>query len=194
MIIVINKFEPVPAGVFEVDTTSAGPFKDLSPFYLGPYSWTESNLSMQAVRMENLWQYSKVYPQHVDTEGNILQSWFQWRDTGFKSTRANRYPMGKGAKPLCTRWMGQRLTYIEARKALYIPVYSELVLRTRSYAMLYEWVMKGTKHIALRDFDGYRHIDAGMTLKDVINNSAKSMGHAFIIYGLLTGELREAML
>lgn len=185
MIRVFNKFEPIPKGFVEIDTTSRGPYKDLSPFYLGPYSWYDNGVLLTCQRFENLWQYSKVYyPHHEHT------SYYEWRNKGFASLRAERYPMGKGAKPDHTLWKGVKYGYLEAREVLYIPVYSELVLKTKSYAMLYNMVLQ-RQNIALRDFDGYDHIAKGMTFEQVVMNPKKSMGHAFIIYGLLTGELAK---
>jgi hypothetical protein len=54
--------------------------------------------------------------------------------------------------------------------------------------MLYNMVLRGD-NIALRDFDGYDHIKMGMTFEQVVMNPKKPLGHAFIIYGLLTGDL-----
>lgn len=198
MIRVLNKFEPNPYGGVEVDTTSHGGFKDLSPFYLGPYVWKEFNwnagspVEMKAMVMENLWQYSKVYPNHVNTAGALSPEWYKWRDAGFRSTKAERYPMGKGKKPLYSLWDGEILDYVTARKKIYIPAYRDLVLQTKSYAMLYQWVMEG-RDIILRDFDGYDHVKMGMSLADVANNPKKSMGHAFIIAGLLTGQINSML-
>jgi hypothetical protein len=197
MIRVFNKFEPIPEGFVEIDTTSRGPYKDLSPFYLGPVMWNDPITGPQTCqRFENLWQYSKVYPQHATPTMNSdlpmtydpLLSHYEWRQDGFSKHRAERYPMGKGVKPLYTLWKGTKYSYIEAREVLYIPVYSTLVLETKSYAMLYNMVLHGD-NIALRDFDGYDHINRGMTFEQVVMNPKKSLGHAFIIYGLLTGDL-----
>ena len=192
MIRVFNKFEPIPEGFIEIDTTSRGHYKDLSPFYLGPYSWLEHTWREHRVitcqKFENLWQYSKVYPQHISPDGGINEAYYKWRYDGFSKMRAERYPMGKGAKPDHTLWKGVKYGYIEAREVLYIPVYTELVVKTKSYAMLYNMVIRG-ENIALRDFDGYDHISMGMTFEQVVTNPKRPMGHAFIIYGLLTGEL-----
>jgi hypothetical protein len=100
--------------------------------------------------------------------------------------------MGKGAKPLFSLWGVARYDYVTARSIIYVPHYAELVLMTRSYEMLYNWVLQG-RDIALRDFDGYDHVSQNMTLRDVVFNPKRSMGHAFIIYGLLTGELNDAV-
>lgn len=40
----------------------------------------------------------------------------------------------------------------------------------------------------LIDFDGYDHYELGMTLKDVLNNSNRSMGHAFVLAAMLMKE------
>lgn len=191
MIKVIDKFKPNPYDGIEVDTTSRGSFKDLSPFYLGPYHFMDIHGNQrQALNVENLWQYSKVYPEHVDINGNPTQHWQQWSQQGMMNRRAIRYPMGKGKTPCYSYWMGEKIDYISARKKLYIPAYSQLVTATKSYALLYKWVMEG-HNIILRDFDGYDHHKLGMSLIDVVNNTQKSLGHAFVLYGLLTGKINS---
>lgn len=186
MIRVFNKFEPIPTEFIEVDTTSRGSFKDLSPFFLGPVNIPTERTCCK--RMENLWQYSKVYPQYNDSNNYPSSAYFEWRKEGFNKDRATRYPMGKGVKPLYSYWLGEKLDYIEARKKIYIPHYTYLVLRTKSYVKLYNWVCSGY-NIGLRDFDGYDHVKRGMSLQNVVNTK-RPMGHAFIIYGLLTGEIK----
>ena len=190
MIRVFNKFEPIPQDFVEVDTTSRGSFKDLSPFYLGPLILlaSEGYPAERCLKMENLWQYSKVYQCHVDADGDPTEEFFEWRRNGFNNSRAQRYPMGKGAKPLYSWWYGLHYGYIDARVNIYIPAYRNLVIATDSYRRLYDWVLQG-HDIALRDFDGYDHVSRNMTLQGVIRNTKRSMGHAFILYGLLTGEL-----
>lgn len=189
MIRVFNKFEPIPKNYIEIDTTSRGNYKDLSPFYLGPCKWEDPCFKyMKCNIFENLWQYSKVYEQHLSPTNDILPSYYEWRDYGYSRNRAERYPMGKGVKPLFMLWKGNKYSYVDARKVLYIPFYVKLVLKTKSYSMLYNMVLRGD-NVALRDFDGYDHISKGVLFEDIINNKNKSLGHAFIIYGLLTGEL-----
>jgi hypothetical protein len=45
------------------------------------------------------------------------------------------------------------------------------------------------KDIYLLDFDGYNYIELGMSLDDVINNSNKKMGHAFVLALMLKQNL-----
>jgi hypothetical protein len=172
-----------------IDTTSnSGDFKELSPFILE---------APPAKRFENLWQFSKVYyPEHVDADCNPNHQWFEWRQRGFADTRAYRYPMGKGRKPLYSMWARQKLGYIEARKAIYATEYATNVQWTDSYKRLVdieaECYQVG-KDLVLLDYDAYDHIGLGMSLVDVINNPTRKMGHAFVLAMLLTGVLEQCI-
>lgn len=191
-ITVIGKFDPIPPdmiGAVEVDTTSHGSFKDLSPFYLGPIDLPSGE---RCLKFENFWQYSKVYKQHTEQAGNPSPQYWAWRNQGFNSLKAARYPMGKGARPeysLCPTGAQQKLGYIPARKTLYVPYFADLVRKTQSYAKIYNWFHSEKRDILLRDFDGYDHKSLGMTFKDVVNNPKHNMGHAFVIMAMITGEL-----
>ena len=200
MIYVINRFHPNPYGGLYMDTTSRGDNKDLSPFFLGPIqAWDGRTVQ----NVENYWQYSKVYKEHVIPPQSPLNynnplfwephpEYFTWRNAGWAKKRAVRYPMGKGAKPLYSYYMGYNLDYISARKQIYVPAYAAAVIHTQSYAILYNAVMAG-QDVVLGDFDGYDYIKMGMTLKDVANNPKKNTGHAFVIAMLLTGTINECL-
>jgi len=188
MIYVLNKFQPNPyPQALEVDTTSKGQFKkDLSPFYLGPVEWIDPvRGSLYCRRFENFWQYTKVYPEYADVDSNPTELFYKWQEEGFNSYRANRYPMGKGRKPLYSLLNGQRYNYLFARREIYAPTYAALVLRTRTYAGLKELVEFGMD-IVLRDFDGYDYVSMGRSLMDVINDPDRKMGHAFVLAMLLS--------
>lgn len=191
-IYLLNKFEPNPyVNAIEVDTTSRGSFKDLSPFFLGPIKINTPQLSIRCNNMENLWQYSKVYKEYADPiTKHPTPAFFEWQAEGFNKTRAVRYPMGKGVKPLYSFWFGHQYDYVDARKNIYIPYYANLVLQTKSYALLYNWVIQGYD-IVLRDFDGYNYDESGISLKEVVNSPRKSLGHAFVIKMLLTGGYKQ---
>lgn len=187
---VLNKFEPNLYNGVIIDTTSRGDNKDLSPFFLGPIQTYEPGVI--ATNVENLWQYSKVYPGYALPTGGPSDAYYQWRNSGWATQRAVRYPMGKGAKPLYSLWNGSRLGYIDARKIIYAPAYRGAVIMTQSYNMLCNAVMAG-RNIVLRDFDGYDYIKMGMTLKDVINYPHKIMGHAFVLAMLLTNTFSDCI-
>jgi hypothetical protein len=85
--------------------------RTLSPMYLGPCRLYGN---FTAKKMENAWQYSKVYPQHVGADGNPNAEYFEWAKHGWASWRGERYPMGKENRraSFIHWWDGQRLTKI----------------------------------------------------------------------------------
>ena len=158
--------------------------RGLSPFFIGPIPLYEGATSSHAHNMENAWQFSKVYPWQVDHEGNPTPSYFTWAKEGWENTRAVRYPMGKGVKPSFSWWAGEKLPYVEARRRIYLPLYAKGVAQTAAFQQLLR-LYKDSGQVTLWDFDGYDHTALGMTMKDVVNNPDRSMGHAFIIAHLL---------
>lgn len=172
--------------ILTVNTTSrAGWSSDLSPFKLGPCQLWDGRVSQT---MENAWQYSKVYKEHWNDKTNTLYSeWFVWSDKGFENPRAVRYPMGKGAKPIGSWWNCQLLDYITARKNIYLPLYRDSVKKTQGYLRLWdEWHdLAPDGKIQLWDFDAWDHHGAGYTLKQVLNEPNKIMGHAFVLAMML---------
>jgi len=183
------KFAKIPDGYVVVDTTSnTDPrYRNLSPFVLS---------APPAKRFENLWQFSKVYPQQVYASGEPTKEWGKWRQQGWDDNRAHRYPMGKSAKPLYSYWEGQHLDYIQARKQIYAPEYAKNVSKTDSYATLcklYGECLLYGEGLILLDYDAYDHQALGMSLVDVINNSHRKMGHAFVLMMMLTDKLEECI-
>jgi len=184
---VVHMFAKIPPDGIAVDTTSRSqPWAaGLSPFHLpggklyGDY---------QARTMENAWQYAKVYARHILPNGEIAPEYFAWAQAGWDNPRAVRYPMGKGARPEFSLWDGERLGYIEARKKIYVPLYSRATVTTLSFAYLTKLLadaMRDGKIVYLRDWDGYDHVKLGMTLQDVGRCETKKMGHAFVLVSLL---------
>jgi hypothetical protein len=97
--------------------------------------------------------------------------------------------MGAGAVPLCSLLRGERLGYVEARLRIYAPLYAECVEKYESETLdeLRELRSSG-KDIALFDFDGYDHVFNAQTLTDVMYNTRRKMGHAFVLAALITGD------
>lgn len=171
-----------------IDTTSKGiEWRELSPFFLGPCYLYEGYASE---RMENAWQYAKVYEEHTDGKGNPTQEYWDWAIEGWSNRRAVRYPMGKGRKPLYSLWDGEKLNYIEARKRIYVPLYARLVTCTETYQRLDQMYING-EAFCLWDYDGYDYLRLGYTLEQVLNNPDRKMGHAFVLAMLLTGFLPD---
>ena len=202
--------------------------KDVSPFFVGPIT---SSDGLTAHIFEHYWQASKVFPCHVDDKGNIKEEFWKWRKEWFDKEKvtdktASRRPhslLGYSDKDCLfsvyyANGVWERLSYVEARKKMYIPDYAKYIVQTESYKWLKEQYDEGKK-IALVDFDGYNygydkakeklynsyinkckknHVEPtkslqdylGLnTIKDVIDCSFTPAGHGFIIKMLLEGDL-----
>lgn len=185
-IIIINYRDILPKDYTNVNVTSQSTdqFKWLSPFYLKNIFLYNGIISK---RLENAWQYSKVYPCHVDKTNFPTAKYWEWAHQGWNNDWAVRYPMGKGAKPLYSYWNGKKLDYIQARKKIYIPLYRKAVEYKKVFEALK--VLHQFKHIALLDFDGYNHKALGMTYNDVLNCTERKMGHAFVLGMMLEGHI-----
>lgn len=189
MLILIQRSDKTPESFERVDCTSHSPsalWQQLSPFHLGP---VELYPGVVSKTVENAWQYSKVYPGQVGPDGWPTSEWFKWRDKGLSAIYANRYPMGHSSKPLYSFWIdenGQRqqLSYIEARWKIYLPLYQRCVVQTDAFKILKRRYDAG-ENIALADFDGYNYKARGMSLREVINNEKKTMGHCVAIAAAL---------
>lgn len=185
MITVLPMYAPIPLGAVAIDTTSkSGTWSALSPFTIGPCIIPGHGT---AANMEGAWQFSKIYAQHTDADGDPTEDYFAWARAGWADRRAQRYPMGKGAVPLYSLWNDERLGYINARKRIYGPLYIAGVTGSAAFDRLAKMHADGDD-IVLRDYDAYDHRKLGMTLVDVIHCRTRKMGHAFVLMSMLTGE------
>lgn len=176
-----------------VDTTASSDnwSRELSPFRLGPIVTPKGT----ALRLENLWQFTKVYEEHIEENGEPNKQWYQWKKEGFDSFKAQRYPMGRDAIPEYFWWNKQKLSLVEARKKIYIPHYENAVLKTRAWKELchiYEKAKKRDKPFVLLDFDGYDHLTLHMTFDDVVNDKDKPFSHSFVLYKMLLEKFSES--
>jgi len=159
-----------------INVTSSGSdrFKFLSPFFLGPVKLYNNIYSKN---MENAWQFSKVYKEHLDLNGNPSEQYFKWAKKGWNDSWAHRYPMGKNRKPEYSYWDGKKLDYLQGRQQIYIPLYSSLVEKTGQFTDLVNRA-KQKEDIIIFDYDGYSDYD---TLEEVTKNPNRKMGHGFVL-------------
>lgn len=157
-----------------------------SPFKMGPVVLYDDAPAYYAQNVENAWQFSKVYKEHLDEDGNINDEWWQWAKNGFECRGAVRYPKGKGAIPEFAYWDGERLSYTDARRKIYIPKYKEAMANVPEFQRLKQMYEELDK-LFLWDYDGYNHRRLGMTYDDVLDNEDRSFGHSFVIAMLLEG-------
>lgn len=189
MIYVIAYKASVPDGAVVINTTSRSDnwSRGLSPFFAGP---VDLYGEYKSYNVENAWQYSKVYEYYTDDQGNPDERYFKWAQDGWNKIKADRYPMGRDVKLLYSYWDGQKYTYTEARKKIYIPLYSQAVQKTFAFQKLKKMAEAGGD-LYLRDFDGYNHKTLGLTYDQVINDPNRKMGHAFVLAMLLEGFLMK---
>lgn len=191
MVIVFGPKDEKPKDMIVVNTTSGSTnwSRQLSPFLLGPVNLYGD---LVAWNVENAWQYAKLYPS-MSKDGRPTELYWKWATHGWDRRWADRYPMGKNAKPLGHWWDEDLLDYERARREIYIPLYSSAVRNTEVFKQLKELYEK-EKTIALFDYDGYIPvIRMGMTsaeiYEQVIKDTKKKMGHAFVLGMMLEGLL-----
>lgn len=177
-LITIEYYEKTPDGYFNLDVTSRNKkLKNyLSPFLLGPVR-TPDGLTAHVV--ENLWQFGKVYSQLADENGNPTEEFFQWRENGFSDYKAHRHTLP--GKPLYHWWNGEKLSYTESRKRVYIPVFTMAIMqRPDVIRQLKQYLEQGGK-VAIRDFDGFNFKANGFDYESFMNYEAKRLGHGHVI-------------
>lgn len=183
-VICVNFREEIPEGFEVIDVTSRSDsiFRGLSPFILGPVTLCDGRVSKN---VENAWQFSKVYEGQVDENGDPDILWRIWSNRGFRMERAVRYPKGKGVEPLYSYYCGEKLGIVEARKKIYLPLYSKKALESEAFGVLRNKVERGDK-IAIKDFDVFRHDILGKTFEELVGDPNKPLGHGFVLYNLIS--------
>ena len=187
---VIGPRDPrVPGAVNTTSRSTEAWSRGLSPFFVGPVPLYPGAGVAEATCVENAWQFSKVYPDHVPLEGPPSQAYWEWARKGWRDRYAHRYPRGRGAVPAFSWWAGEALDYLTARRRIYIPLYGRAVVQTAAWRQLSAQYRRDGS-VTLWDFDGYDHRAAGMTYADVAACPTRKMGHAFVLALLLEWEVR----
>ena len=217
-----------------INLTSRNPDRvfssQVSPFYVGPVTGPDG---ATADSLEVFWQVGKVFPHH-DTAGQPGEAYFKYRDEMYGKR------MGEIPKPVMRHpyhsfgyeaddmlywayWNGEkgeydRLSYLEARKKVYVPEYAKLVADSDALRWMRSLLLEGKK-ICLMDFDGFNYYeDEAMKvryrayvlkckkekrpivksekdftdikdMKSAVGFAHTPVGHAFVIKALLQGDL-----
>lgn len=168
-----------------IDTTSRSNnwSAGLSPFFLGPVKLYDSFTSQT---MESGWQYSKLYPEFANDNNEPLPSYFEWALEGWSNPRAERYPMGKNSKPLGTWWKDKLLSYTEARRKIYVPMYKWCVQKTEAFQKLKQvYESKGDHILYLIDFDSH-NLEPNMNdYEKLWSNPKIKVGHGYVLAAML---------
>lgn len=164
----------------DVDVTSHSKDKlgrQFSPFVLGDVC-VESGLWASSV--ENAWQYSKVFPEHTDLDGNPTDAWFAWRQEGLERDHPVHSPMGKGAQHLYWYHNGKKLNAREAREKLFKPWYMELAKNTDAWDWLVDKYKQG-KRILMRDFKSIDHVAEQRTFTECLSEPTIQLCHGYLL-------------
>ena len=179
-------------------------YKELSPMKLGPIEVNVVNSRNKikirtAKNLENLWQASKVWEDDVymDT-GMPKKEWFKRRSRYFKDKKAHRHiKKSKTNKnknvSLYSLWVDQKtlevkkLSYLEARKEVYCPIYKQLASQTKAYKKIDKLLANGT-NIQILGYDGYDYETEGKTLEECYNDGSRPFGHELVLVSMLRNE------
>lgn len=217
-----------------VDLTSRNPdrvfARQVSPFYVGPVTGPDG---AHADSLEVFWQVGKVFPHH-DGAGQPNEEYFAYRDKMYRAKPGQipkpvmRHPYREfGYEPddmLYWAWWNkeigayENLSYLEARKKVYVPEYAKLVANSPALQELKRLLDDGKK-IALLDFDGFNYYceealkiryrayvlkckkekrpilrtEKDFTdirdMRSAIDFADTPVGHAFVVKALLQGDL-----
>ncbi|KAL9647411.1 hypothetical protein ABK040_006774 [Willaertia magna] len=185
-----DKKWPTTPGFKNINCCSSarGIFKGLSPMLLGPLTYEyESEGTFKITNLENMWQFSKVFPGEEDEKtGQPNTDFFKRRKEGWKDKKPHRH-VKKGVKPLYAWWKGEKLSYFEARKNIYCKYYAMKIVETEAYKKLVE-MLKDGYNIQILGYDGYDYLKEGKTLKDCFSDP-RPFGHELVLCCLLTGHL-----
>ena len=202
----------------------------LSPFYVGPVTGPDG---ASADSLEVFGQCGKVVPHH-DGGGQPNEAYFAYRAEMYGKAQGElskpemRHPyraFGYEADDVlywafwdAAKGKYETLSYLEARKKVYVPEYAKLVAHTPALEYLKGLLEEGKK-IAILDFDGFNYYcDEAMKvryrafvakcrkekspvfltekdftdikdMKAAIDFAHMPVGHAFVIKALLQGDL-----
>ncbi len=179
------------------DLNDIAAFPALSPFNVGPVSAYPGTKRREARVMHNGYTFSKGYEKHLDAKSSPTMAHARWTREGFENAAAQRFPMGRGARPEYSLWKGERLGYQQARLLIYIPMYVEAIIRTPAaraafvrLRVLRRRAATEGKPLVLFDYDGYQR--KKLSYADVICADRK-MGHAFVLGMMLEDQLMGAV-
>ncbi len=209
---VYGRGDAAPEGAVTLNVTSRSAAKwaaaGLSPFnlYVHDVPVGTDGTRLPRVRFENYWQGLKVYYDHTP-EGAAAKAGpsmradecnnahWKWQRKIFESAQPERFPMGRGAKPLYSQRAGHpedRLGYVESRFKVYCPVYEAAVRASPAWPKLRalaEETATAGKELWLFDFDGHADSQAGHTLTWSLYNTRRKFGHGFVLKGMLTDDM-----
>ena len=155
---------------------------------------------------------------HLNKDGKLTDKNWAWRKKGFECKYPVRYPVGFNHRGECLYALEdgkddkndskEKLSYIDARKRIYVPVYTRLVKQQRQYKELVERLNKG-ENLLIIEIDGphqealsyYKEkygvdddfivgstiVATESNLKIMLNDSKFPFGHGYVLAMALMG-------
>jgi len=131
-------------------------------------------------------------------DNNIEPDYYKWRDEIFKCKKPIRYPNGharrsKVAFSLLIDQDGteKRLSYIEARKEIYIKEYCRLIRKLAEYNQLLQFLKQG-KHLIICEIDVLENETITIEkLENLVNNKNIRFGHGFCLAWALLEDYKK---
>jgi hypothetical protein len=184
MIIPVNQKFIIPSGKISFDVTSRSHkwTRYFSPFFVGPIEMYDGYISHN---LENCYQYSKVFSQHINHEQNPTQSYFDFAKKGWESKTPVKYPMGAWETPLFHFWDGKKLSHKEARKTIFLDNYVKAVKDTEKFKSLKK-ISEQYEEVYLIDFEGYNFRNLNMTYQDVLESNF-TFGQGMVLSMMIDG-------
>lgn len=169
---------------------------DLSPMTLGPVMSELHPEEIFAYNIEDAWQGSKVWPQHVagfdptDREADALwiPTWEEYNRRVRFSRQAKRHrnpnKNDRSNKPLFSIMEdGTQLGYVQARKRTYLKWYEQLVKERPAFIDLLHRHRNG-QELLLLEYDGWDRHDPKWSqpitkemLKEAVDDETQPFGH-----------------
>eukprot|EP00339_Tiarina_fusa_P024589 CAMPEP_0117007728 /NCGR_PEP_ID=MMETSP0472-20121206/7507_1 /TAXON_ID=693140 ORGANISM="Tiarina fusus, Strain LIS" /NCGR_SAMPLE_ID=MMETSP0472 /ASSEMBLY_ACC=CAM_ASM_000603 /LENGTH=162 /DNA_ID=CAMNT_0004709585 /DNA_START=268 /DNA_END=753 /DNA_ORIENTATION=- len=123
---------------------------------LGPVH--DENGNLFGSNIEDAWQCSKVFKSqlcgHSVDSGKWKKNWEEWSLRGRFSGEARRHrTQSRADETLFSYYMGEKLTYVEARKRMYCRWYHQTVVETAAFKDLRARHLAGI-NLVLLEYDG----------------------------------------
>lgn len=207
--------------------TASSPYASLSPYVLR---------DEDGILIENRWQFSKLYPSvpattqrysrwdsrviwdhpaethslDVGDRWRVLETYWKWREKGFRNPFAVRYPVGFHHRSSCVGAIdgGRILNYIEARKEIYLKYYVAAVRKQPQFQELQQRLAAG-ENLLILEVDGPKQESLGYymekygvpsdwisessipinekNLEILLNDERHPFGHGFCLAGAVLG-------
>lgn len=179
----------IPENSIVIDVTSYSDSfgRMLSPFNVGPIDLYDGH---KAYNIENGYQFTKIYAQYADENGEPTGAYWKWARAGWENKKPIKYPLGAWNECLHHWWKGRKLNRLEAQNEIFLPLYKEAVVKTKEFVELkelYEQTKKDGKDLVILDFEGFDYRFLEMSLEDVFNHQDWPIGQGFVLLGLLEG-------